>query len=596
MAFVATAENTRSYRIVMSQKRLRGTDEYSDDGSQQGTREYRSSTAGSLAMSESEWRSRERRRLRFLSRNAKKPDNKTPEIAEDQTGGAAEAREPELSQLAGVVGSNQRKPWQSLVVGSLGENLSHIERKNREIEQQEFIVRFHEEHSPNEVDHNRRILNQLIQERAGMEDNEENHMPEDQREKGKRISQRLELLRWVLDNSRCEDEKTNVRAAIQGYESGQISYSHDFTLLYAGHIVDKCRDYESFCVDRHERLDRYAAEHGPGWLWQEPPLAGSGSDVVAKKGVCLMRNFQIDKYRIGTYQIALHFRVQRDKVSRNKRRKTPEKTNESEKATEVPKKARSSDASCQLGTLLDSGATFPIILESDLARLNVDLSQYPAQGAMEVNVVGGRKKLKFYEMYVSVCTEDGRSLVSRGDEAVWPAERPTLGGFCPVLAQPDLAGSISFAQRLSGMIPFDACYLSSGPGMSRIWLGEDRRDVLGTSRLPAHLRFDTDKKFVFQYPQEFEVLRAAARTPDRVVFLHESLNRSGDVIIDTDTNVRGRSEIAIGKYQAVDRGPGQEPYTRVMPKRVIQLEPRKGGTKAIPKQDPRRWKSDYVKP
>ncbi|KAI0517121.1 hypothetical protein F5B22DRAFT_636055 [Xylaria bambusicola] len=569
----------------MSQKRPRGTDGYSDDGSLHGTSEHRSRTAASLAMSESEWRSRERRRLRFLSRNAKKPDDNTPEVAEDQTGVAVEAGEAESSQLAGAVGFQEGKPWQSLVVGNLGENLSHIERKNREIEQQEFIVRYHEQHSPNEVDHNRRILNQLIQERAGMEDNEENHMPEDQREKRNRISQRLELLRWILDNSKCEDEKINVRAAIQGYESGQIPYSHDFTLLYAGHVVDRCRDYKSFCVDRHERLDRYAAEHGPGWLWQEPPLAGTGNDVLAKKGICLMRNFQVDKYGIGTYQIALQFRVQRDKVSSNKRKRTPEKTSESGDATEIPKKARSRDASCRLGTLLDSGATFPIILQSDLARLNMNMTEYPAQGVMEVNVVGGRKRLKWYEI----------SLVSRADEAVWPAERPTLGGFCPVLAQEDQAGSTSFSQRLSGMVPFDACYLSSGPGMSRIWLGEDRRDVLGTSRLPAHLRFDTDKKFVFQLPEELETLRAAAQTPDRVVFLHESLNESGDVIVDADTNIRGRSEIAIGKYQAVDRGPGQKPYTRVVPNRVIQLEPRKGGIKAIPKRNPR-WRSEYVKP
>ncbi|KAI1368266.1 hypothetical protein F5Y08DRAFT_326080 [Xylaria arbuscula] len=508
-----------------------------------------------------------RRRARIQSRITKTSSDKPPILAGDQTEAIAEARESGSSQLpTSRVGVQGRKPWESLVVGSLGENLSHIERKNREIEQQKFIVRYHEEHSPNEVDHNRRILDQLIQDRAQMEDNEENNMPEDQREKGERISQRLTLLRWVLDESRCENERVNVRAAIRGYESGQIPYSCDFTLLYAGHIVDKCSDYQSFCVDRYDRLDRYATKYGPGWLWQEPPLAGPRNDVLGKRGICLDRDTQMDKYHIGTYQINLEFRIQRDKVSTGATQK---------------EQAQNHNASCQLGTLLDSGATFPIILESDLARLNMDLSKYPAQGVMEINIVGGRRKLKFYEMLVLIRADDGSSLVGQGDEAVWPQERATLGGFCPVLAQPDPRGSISWTNRLSGMIPFDACYISSAPSLARIWLGEDRRDVLGTNRLPAHLRFDPEKRLIVPYPIEFETLRAAARTPDRVVFLHEPSDKSGSLIIDTDTNVKGRSEIAIGKYQTEGGSPGETSYTRFVPSRVLQFEPRKGGTKTI---------------
>lgn len=406
------------------------------------------------------------------------------------------------------------------------------------------------------------------------------------------------LLRWVLDESRCENERINVRAAIQGYESRQIPYSCDFTLLYAGHVVDTCPDYRSFCVDRHDRLDRYATKYGPGWLWQEPPLAGPGNDVLGKKGVCLERETHIDKYRIGTYQIALEFGVQRDKVSSKKRKFSSMETGKSGEATRNVKKGetQNGNASCQLGTLLDSGATFPIILQSDLARLNMDLSEYPAQGVMEINVVGGKTKLKFYEMLVSICNKEGGSLVGQRDEAVWPEERATLGGFCPVLAQPDPSGSSTWTNRLSGMIPFDACYISSAPSLGRIWLGEDRRDVLGTNRLPAHLRFDSDKKFILQYPIEFETLRATARTPDRVVFLHEPADKFGNLVIDTDTNVRGRSEIAIGQYQTEDQGPGQAPYTRLVPSRVIQFEPRKGGTKTIPKEGGRRWRKDFAKP
>ncbi|KAI3340602.1 hypothetical protein F4824DRAFT_496885 [Ustulina deusta] len=585
----------------MSEKRPRGTDEYPDDDGQDELGGRRVRVIRSLRMSEDERRARERREARFLSHLGLRGNKKTKESSDNaqegvggRTESTTEARELESSQQppVAVVKRQERKPWESLVIGSLGENLSHIERKNREIEQQRFIVQFHEQHSPHEVDHNRRILNQLLQERAEMEDNEENNMPQ-YREKSERISRRLELLRWVLDNSKCEDERINVTAAIQGYESGQIPYSPDFTLLCAGHIVDRCPNYTSFSMDRNERLERYFARHGPGWLWQEPPLAGPGNDVLGMKGTCLDREFEIDKYHIGTYQVTLELRIQRGKVSKGKSHAHSHETGHKD-----ANQTQNSDASCRLGTLLDSGATFPIILESDLARLNMDLSRYPPQGVMDVNIVGGKSKLKFYEMYVSVCSEDGSSLIGQGDEAVWPTEPRSLGGFCPVLAQPDPAGShVSFVQRLSGMIPFDACYISSAPSMARVWLGEDRRDVLGTSRLPAHLRFDTDKKFIFEYPQEFETLRQAARTPDRVIFVHEFPDQPDLLLIDSDTaKVRGKSELAIGQYQDVIDGPGKKPFRKAVPHRVLQVEPRKGGIKTVPKETRPRWRRDFVKP
>ncbi|KAI1298234.1 hypothetical protein F5Y03DRAFT_398238 [Xylaria venustula] len=577
----------------MSEKRQRETDEYSDDEGQYRLGGRRMPVVRSLGMSDDEWRARERRRIRFLSRDTKEPTDNKPERLQGEEETITVPGNPELSQQlpAGRAENQERKPWESLVIGSLGENLSHIERKDREIEQQRFIVQFHRENSPLEVDHNLRILNRLIQERDGMEDNEENNMPRDQREKSERISRRLELLRWVLDNSECEDERINVRAAIHGYESGQILYSHKFTLLYAGHIVDTCQDYESFSTDRNERLDRYFARHGPGWLWQEPPLAGLGNDVLGMKGICLDREFRVDKYHIGIYQANLELRVQRRRVSRG-----PSRGRSRSEGGQNTTQMQDVDASCRLGTLLDSGATFPIILESDLARLNIDMSKYPAQGVMDVNVVGGKSKLKFYEMLVSIRAEDGSSLVGEGDEAVWPTERRDLGGFCPVLAQGDPAGNNpSFVNRLSGMIPFDACYMSSAPSMGRMWLGEDRRDVLGTSRLPALHRFDTDKRFIFEYPHEFETLRQASRTPDRILFLHEFPDRPDLMLVDSDTRLRGKSEIAIGKYKSVDAGPGKQPVQQSEPHRVIRVEPRLGGIKTIPKGR-RRWTKDFVKP
>ena len=164
----------------MSQKNARGAGEYSGDEHQDEPGERRRRAIRSLRMSESEQRARERRRTRFQLRHAKKSSDNTPEVVGDQTEVTAEAGDggPSEQVPIDIVEIQERKPWESLVVGNLGDNLSHIERKNREIEQQRFIVQFHEEHSPDEVGHNRRILGQLIRESAQMEDNEENNMPE----------------------------------------------------------------------------------------------------------------------------------------------------------------------------------------------------------------------------------------------------------------------------------------------------------------------------------------------------------------------------------------------------------------------------------
>lgn len=44
--------------------------------------------------------------------------------------------------------------------------------------------------------------------------------------------------------------------------------------------------------------------------------------------------------------------------------------------------------------------------------------------------------------------------------------------------------------RLSGMVPFLACYMSSAPTMNILMLGEDRNDVLGAHRMPGQMRWD----------------------------------------------------------------------------------------------------------
>lgn len=71
-----------------------------------------------------------------------------------------------------------RKHWETLVVGaSLGENLSRIEYKDLEILQQEYIVKWHEKHQPDAVQHQNAILAQLVTKRAKMKNTHENITP-----------------------------------------------------------------------------------------------------------------------------------------------------------------------------------------------------------------------------------------------------------------------------------------------------------------------------------------------------------------------------------------------------------------------------------
>lgn len=86
------------------------------------------------------------------------------------------------------------------------------------------------------------------------------------------VEDRINDLQTLLSGSKFDPEKVNVQGTIDAYRSGQISYSNDYSLIWAGQIVDKAKTYAEFTTDRQERLDRYAQEYGPHWLWWEPPL------------------------------------------------------------------------------------------------------------------------------------------------------------------------------------------------------------------------------------------------------------------------------------------------------------------------------------
>ena len=71
-----------------------------------------------------------------------------------------------------------RKPWETLVIGvNLGDGLSRLEYKDREILQQRFILAHYEKNSPSGAEHHQRLLDELIQERREMEQDEDNHLP-----------------------------------------------------------------------------------------------------------------------------------------------------------------------------------------------------------------------------------------------------------------------------------------------------------------------------------------------------------------------------------------------------------------------------------
>lgn len=70
------------------------------------------------------------------------------------------------------------RPWETLVIGaSLGDNLSRVEYQSRRILQQEFIIEWSKCNEPDSVAFRQQILNDMIQEKEVMEQNDQNHIP-----------------------------------------------------------------------------------------------------------------------------------------------------------------------------------------------------------------------------------------------------------------------------------------------------------------------------------------------------------------------------------------------------------------------------------
>jgi hypothetical protein len=306
----------------------------------------------------------------------------------------------------------------------------------------------------------------------------------------------LKALRWTLANkTKFDAEAENIRGAIAAYESGDIAYSDHFTILYAGKVVDTAPNYGAFVVDRQERLDRYAKAHGPHWLWYEPPLNVAPESRPQMLGSLALHRIQ-NYTNLGAWHINQGFWKRAGWVMRMAA------TFGAEPSLLEPNFLRATDGSvyCQesgpkqaFRSILDSGATFPSLYKADFAKLMIDEQNYAAQSVEVLNTANGVIYGRLYELFVSVLDEQQRQLVDE-NHCAHPYHAKYLGGLCPVV---EAQGSLEYdaegrevSTRLSGLVPFLACYVSSAPTRNTLFLGEDRKDVLGSHRVPGGRKWD----------------------------------------------------------------------------------------------------------
>ncbi|AEO53357.1 hypothetical protein MYCTH_42394, partial [Thermothelomyces thermophilus ATCC 42464] len=452
------------------------------------------------------------------------------------------------------------KEWKpSIVIGSPlwleGEDLSAIQIADRKVAQ----TRLWADHYRG-VPYFAQAHQEAVEQRQRLDEaSEENTKPRSALEstRNRAIQDRLDVLGALLQSSSFPPERQNIEAAMAGYRSGAILYSDSYTLLWAGRVVDRCPDYSSFTRDREARLNRYAAEYGPGWLWYEPPLTRGQTNVVAKKGFCLesKASWRQPTENMGHYQIRMGFRRRKANVSRGGVGEGGgggggKQPSSFFSARTIPQPSTSAPGETVpdpdgpriiYSVLLDSGATFPTLWESDLPALGIHPARYAAQSARRVHTADSTLVSRIYELDVSVMgsldddddDDDGydngndgggtnrgplsrtgsRARAEPGRDPTSPSSHSTttktttttttsLSCTIPVLVFPGASRDATTAadgspssspdavpDRLSGLLPFHTCYLSGAPGSFRLWMGDRRRDVLGASRLPGMMRY-----------------------------------------------------------------------------------------------------------
>ncbi|KAI0160556.1 hypothetical protein GGR57DRAFT_499237 [Xylariaceae sp. FL1272] len=161
------------------------TDE--DDAQRKAKSRQAGRRSRSLLFTDEEVAERRERELQFKIRKGfieKRPEiealtRTTNYPTQNEISTGEEAQELLLQQpLSERESDRPRKPWETIAYSiSLGENLSLIEEKDREIEQERYIVEYCEKRSSNQVECHKKLLSRLIEERAQMDENAENHMP-----------------------------------------------------------------------------------------------------------------------------------------------------------------------------------------------------------------------------------------------------------------------------------------------------------------------------------------------------------------------------------------------------------------------------------
>ncbi|KAK3694870.1 hypothetical protein B0T22DRAFT_477586 [Podospora appendiculata] len=472
--------------------------------------------------------------------------------------------------------SADRRSWRpSIVMDSPlsleGEDLSRIEIADRRIAQRRLWNDFYRGRADFPE-----LLEKAINERNELDElDDENTKPLSSLASThvKAIAKRLDVLQSVLTNSSFPPERANIEAAIAGYTSGAIPYSHAYTIIWGGRIVDTSPDYTSFAADRSDRLERYFAEHGEGWLWYEPPLSEEdgtlrGPGLMAKRALCLKNppEWRQTSEGMGHYELQMGFRRRKDRVTKDTssvalggglsrmilKPRGPVRAAASKPAARRKGALTYIDADTEAdqtgplmfwNTLLDSGATFPCLFGDDMAKLGIDPEHYAAQTARPLSTADSVTNVKMYELDVAV-VDSNKQTLSTSDPPIYPVERNRpLGGTIPVVCFAHNPVESSFPNRLSGMLPFLVCYISSTPGRYEMWFGEDRREVIGTSRMPGQMyyhgflsgRDDEPGPRRTDYPDL--VLRGDRMgTPVRVTFEHDFVDKSGEAWVSIEVD------------------------------------------------------------
>lgn len=381
----------------------------------------------------------------------------------------------------------------------------------------------------------------------------------------------MEILHRAHSSSRFPPEARNIAAAIRAYETGEIQYWDKYTVIWNGEIAGYFPTYRSFCENRASLVADFAERHSPGWLWYEEPLqprsmpttlegTGPAAPATAMRATATVMEDRLG-YGFGSWTITMGFRRLKPYVSKEA---TGEDAAEGQDCNEgrVPYKSRFAEGlalepdetvpQIHFDVLLDSGATYPILYQSDLVHLGISPTSYAAQSVTRVATVNGNIDMALYEMLASVTDINCGSLVDE-NRAVWPSEPAMLGNVVPVgtmrasqgrrKSQQSMPVTLSASGersavrnrasgcgRLSGMLPFISCYLTAAPGTGVIWMGEDRSDVLGVDKFPGQLSYSSKTK-----PAAAERLRRLAEGGATIGVHFEQTVPEGGSITDQDT-------------------------------------------------------------